>query len=805
MIEKNKIVFFTLLKSIDEKGTILQNELLHVKNIVSFFLGLSDKSFEKYSKEYSIFLNRLSKKKKATKQEYMTMYTELNKLIESIDRDKKQILDLKDKLNHSQLNSIEILAHVSRIRSNYNETLKSLNLFSKRLQHSQESSFQLYLPSPLLHRRFRNQNIIMEIYNKFINGDDSNSFILSWNYVIGDTFQPKSLKDKENSTLLINASFWSLEMPEFIPLIMHEIGHHRFEMFKNKYNEEFQEQIEKCANIIHFNLDGKNPIGLSNENLSNLFEDIYCDLIGVKVFGYSYLLAIFYEGAGLNFDTTFLNENNELNYGVHTVNWRRDNFIIRIKVLLQYLDQNNDNNLPLWVRNQIDAIESIINDIYGNNALLHNIYINYYTNRFFTYNLVSKFVNYLAEFSGNYVIKSLDKNIDNDFAKSIQKKFDIKIDKSFNSQLPTDDNQKINLIFDHDNTRMIIKPNIPNFLNNINSIIDLLWYYRYTKTNELILENSDIFSENIYAGRIFRTFLSLENKYIQNVSTSKLNSLDELEVEEIIFVKTRKEKEYRDNNFSEPKHNIKSSYNNFLAQLKEDHKELYYVFGPYDFVFLRNSLKKMPDSAKQSEETLYRNRNTAYFYDRHALILIKENNFTQSANAFIATIDISVSSKQSYLVDQLTAKLQEKRINYKIYSSLGWEDIVLVLYSNSIEDLFSIKKHINSELADDIERTETTIGVNLTLTKEVLDDQNVESESKYQLVIKIRATGQLDITNLPLSILPGSHDYFYTEDIQSGKIIERLHNLFDHYFNIEAIQDIQIDIVEKADIKKIFN
>jgi len=775
------------IKTINDKFTILINEILNLISVANYMdENTKDKnSIEKLDEIEEILKNTPDDLEKRINQgiyeiEKINIKERKNNKAKEIDiaietliyllKRCKYGLDYINKyFNQKETSPIDDLLLFSFLEEKeILNILSNINVISKLLKFRRENAQQIYIPSSLLHRRYRlynNQKLMNNlIYNKitkflernkniFDSSKNGNiSFLLTSDYDIGETLDVKNTK---NLTLIKGSFFWR-ELFRFQPLIFHEIGH----TMQNFLNEKIREKYEEFAEQIFIATEDSYNDLFSLEDLNMLKDEIFVDTICTYMLGDAYILSLVNYGLlGLHFYETIADtENNKTDvrkiyYKFQDLNIRftakREKHILRFKFLLKLREilerrKNLQYKFTLISKELREDLENYISDLFPfdkvgvsffyaseeNKNQLEFIanYIDYLVQEFLDFfETHLRFQPELDEKSNEREkiemgegIYTINKNIEEGIFYIITQEES----KLFSININLDDRNNDCISKNDVEISRLQKNNVPDF-NEATSIdiYNLMWkiaLIQMQKNKES--EENAIFEKSLKDGRVFGTYqittyqpyVNLLNNYFDNFGTRLC-----LDVGFLGFVKGKNfyiDSEQNGNN------NLKDNITKYIENIKSYRIEndFNYMMGPHDLYILKIA------HTKRIEKDIYLPliENKA-FVDIHSILKIDWNKAEEG--------------KDNKLIKKLWA------------FSFGWEDIIL--YERDLNNIFKIKSYIQDNKQEiGIKRTETLISYfennefeafiltklkknNINFNKEIL---NENEQYDYNLFINLR-------------------------------------------------------------------
>ena len=774
------------IKTINDKFTILTNEILNlisvanymyrgndlnnigeeVKEILDNLIGENKEEIEKIDKSIKKGIYEIEKFNLKDEGNPRELKTAIRTLIQLLKRCvyglnyinryyfNKDVLPLDDLLFFSFLEEKEIL-----------DILSNINVISKLLKFRRENAQQIYIPSSLLHRRYRlynNQkfmnNLIYNKVKKFL-GDNSSifkeegsvEFILTSDYNIGETLDSKNTK---NLTLIKGSFFWR-ELFRFQPIMFHEIAHTMQNLLREDVNRKYEEFVEE----IYAKTKDIDSVFFPLEDLKRIKNELFADLVATYMLGDAYILSLFNYGLiGLYFYETLADfekevlekdKNNEKNIYKRVIYYKfphsdvrfipkRETNVLRFIILykLREILKNRKGLKEKFTVVSSDYWESVkeymfdffpFEDYYG----MTYSFTTESNKRELLY--IAKYTDYLSEeflgfFEENFRFKSeysddLETGEDIYYFKEKEKKGEKFYVKSDNEKILININLKDKEKGDYDDIEM-------KFFDDDNKkyartdIYNLMWRIVFSQMHEILKEDPHSFiGKSLKDGRVFGTYQITKYKPLGKIVKDFIqkNKVLKLNVGFIGFVKGK--------GFYE-KNSIKENLNSFFKEIKKIDKSNY-MMGPHD-LYIYDFIH-----TKRIEKDIYLPLiKYKAFIDIHSILKVEQTVPNEKPN----------SENGNTLIDKLWA------------FSFGWEDIIL--YEKRLENIFNTKSFILSRKADiGIERTETLISYrdindkeftsfiltkisrrngNINFSQEIDKSTSTNGKSEYKLIVNLR-------------------------------------------------------------------
>jgi hypothetical protein len=736
------------------------------------------------------------------------------------------------------LTPTEELIMFSILMEEINDVLNTLNILAKALKFRRDNAYQPYVPSPLLHRRYRLYNshrfvekYIANLFRSFLNNtkdvfpeiSKNVKFLLTSDYDVGDTISKYS-----EELALIRGSFFWREIVSQHPLIIHEIAHKVFNQFKKTHG--FEDLRNSLRRIILF-LSFESAISLfPNVWIYLLGEDVFADIFSYLVLGDSYLLSLLFGGLlGIGFYSSLvLSDVSDEKvksfsfkpYGLAFSSFR-DKGIVRIKVLLKlrnYLRKKIGKESAFL----IDEADDLFHEI--ENVYLCDLFPDRIKNKFGTTyvslpphlketaDVIGSGLNFIANRLFNEFVLKLCEKIDVTTlsTKGSGKPLTLTLLKNGGYHLSVPESRfKVSVIPEwrtDDEVNWVIVINESSFGGkslSISNLFNVFWYVflkeakRTKKIKEVIPQGrllmAYIFLKDV-SMKVLYDFLK-EDRCMREVRSC---------IDEVIFFKSRKLYTSLANGreLSSLERELKKSLGNTFC----------YCMGVYDGFFLRSGLK-ISDTPKGNEWFLYKNLLNWYaIADRHNFLKIKISENNHNRYGWKSLFLVKLFEEEEF-------RRRENNLNYEeelkkffeilrdydgltmIGYSLGWENFILEM-NGSLNDIFSLKKSIN--LSKVVKRSETIIAILDVSSKEVLEKDN----SKFRVLVNIRTPRLLGGNAIlesfkslgcEIFLYPGRYDLSITLDhvLTEKEVWEFVReSLFGIQFRTE-IEDLVIDVLAK--------
>ncbi len=643
--------------------------------------------------------------------------------------------------------------------------LNSLNLVAKYLKFKRESSRQIYIPFPLLQRRYRIYNLqaflndelvkvinsLMENQPKIFKQNERLSFVLTSDYNIGD-----KVNEYGENTALIKGSFFWREMLRLFPIIMNVFAGKLLNILTPRKRQILKDIVDFLHSRIYKNIFIRDDIFFSKLELEKLTQDIFSDIISFLIFGDSYILSLVSSGVLGNryYDTLGIN-NKELDeegkvkklwidfeylYEDIMFDTERESSLIRLKVLIdirEYIKQNSksynlfelsllDSQKPISI---LDEIKEYMNDLF---PIWENIPVGDTYKRLSIYQKKSvKLIGNLINFISKVYVKKL-KEFLSDVKFSLKEKFlEIYIDKTkfideslyffvktYKVNIKRENIEspfyKVELKNNYIDISIIPNPAFLDFRNlNRVSLLAIVWKNLINK----LTKHSKTLSYGIYEGSMLRSIVNIKkyNEFIKsNIS---------LEYDYLNFLKAKSFFE----SFKDKQITFGDSIKNYSFYTRKKLKTL--LMSDFTSLFLSKDIY----GNDIWEVKLYKDAiRSIGFLDRHSLLKTKSKKIKYDKTWIVFTLvkfskkfrEFKRELKKSLFIDNekkvFIREIKELVENYNIQEkffgfSLGWEDLILYYEDNCLSNIFEFMEKLQDFTI--IQRTETIIGFNMDKNK----------------------------------------------------------------------------------------
>ncbi|RUM59533.1 MAG: hypothetical protein DSY59_04305 [Persephonella sp.] len=643
--------------------------------------------------------------------------------------------------------------------------LNSLNLVAKYLKFKRESSRQVYIPFPLLQRRYRIYNLqaflndeLVKVINSLIGNqpkifkqNEKLSFVLTSDYNIGD-----KVNEYGENTALIKGSFFWREMLRLFPIIMNVFAVKLLNILTPRKKQILKDIVDFLHSRIYKNIFIRDDIFFSKLELEKLTQDIFSDIISFLIFGDSYILSLVSSGVLGNryYDTLGIN-NKELDerenikklwidfeylYEDIMFDTERESSLIRLKVLIdirEYIKQNSkkynlfelsllDSQKPVSI---LDEIKEYMNDLF---PIWEKIPVGDTYKRLSIYQKKSvKLIGNLINFVSKVYVKKL-KEFLSDIKFSLKEKFlGIYIDrakftdeslyffvKTYKVNIKRENIEnpfyKVELKNNYIDISIIPNPAFLDFRNlNKVSLLAIVWKNLINK----LTKRSKTLSYGIYEGSMLRSIVNIK-KYNEFIKDSVSFEYDYLN-----FLKAKRFFE----SFKDKQITFRDSIKNYSFYTRKKLKTL--LMSDFTSLFLSKDMY----GTDIWEVRIYKDaiRNLG-FLDRHSLLKAKSKKIKYERNWIVFTLvkfskkfrefkrelkkSLFIDNEKEVFIREIKELVEDYNIREKFFGfSLGWEDLILYYEDNCLSNIFEFMEKLQDFTI--IQRTETIIGFNMEKNK----------------------------------------------------------------------------------------
>jgi len=647
------------------------------------------------------------------RKEFYKIYSSLFNLKRKVLYLYEYVSLLKEKLTEECFLPTEFFIFFSLVFDEIRNILNSLNVIVKVLKFRRENAYQTYIPSTLLHRRYRLYHLhhfitssFQKVVDRFLMQENSRQvfsikdshnpvlFLTSSDYDIGD------LVTEKLPVVLIRGSFFWREQVSLLPLLFHEISHTLYQIVK----EEKRGQLENEINdFVRRNSEPLKVFSFSADRVINLWQEIFADALSLLMIGDAYFFAVSFSGLwGLGYKKLSTVKDRDFYYGFQPVQQVTDELsemeegLLRIFCMKELVKGNpldKHSKLKNYMISALNDLYPIIN--YEGIAFSHLtrekralLAAKTHTIKFLAYR-------FLRIFKKLNLKPLLDPNPLEVFWEINPERLGIKLqlrDDVVRSEIiykDRDDKVSFTLEEKEKNNK-----EVQGF--SVGNIFEAMWDFNILLSNKLLNKMCDLKSKEkeslmtFWEGRIFRTFYLMKMPYFKQLLKKRKSVL--LEMGELFLVKSRKAfslvKEIDGTPCKEYGRGvIVKMLKDSLERLRKIGSPVFITTGPFDFVFFRLDGYK---SAKESEDEIYKHLgNFPVFVDRHSIFLLNERkrkiNSKRIAFIFIkmnnGTPDPfrKVSGEEEETVKSSLKEFVDKTQDYFFAFSSGWEHIILMI------------------------------------------------------------------------------------------------------------------------------
>jgi len=808
-----------------EKAGIIYNELTNLKFSVKFFLQVPRSGKSVREEDYKRLLKTTEYALQSLKE---NIYNLKRKYIEYLDKGQKDFMAL--------------IAMRACVQQKLNNIIKECGYLSQKLSQIKESSPK-YLPTPPFVKRYGNSAIV-EFYTKYANDILLNKFLkpffssdvkpsLStyWEFRQSDSIFFKEFRENpksKQSYLFLNTSYWFQELPIYIPFIVHEIGHW---LIKSRFGGEvFKESVFQLEKGIGNFLSQIDRSWLMPEK--TIAEELLCDAIAMSCFNEAYIFSLFLHGFGHEYGT-FIGESKEMEDICDPQSYVGDyiwpnplSTSIRLGVLCdcynEYVKEKEEES------SIISVIKENLQRIYRGLKEAYQPYFAYIADN------VTYFEKKFCEFCVDQLGKTFYRH------KTLANKL-----KDLRRDVREQEEKEKNII-DILQKLLRINPQI-----NRNSaqmlLVDSRFKYAKEKFDELVRETDQGERENILnkiledpppLGRYFRPISNIYPfcKSDNDISEKAKNIFkSSLELWELAFCKVRFDCKVVSNQERKAL-KIGDICESIKNNSSTDQETFLVLSGIYNFVLLRKgfSTKSLPSSEKKQWPP---GLTFPYYTVIHSLMELTLSKETERAEMddtsnslpLSVLIQIKLQNRRKdlvYFLEELLSDIEKEKWpgEKRIFTSVGWEDVVVLVKNISLPQAFWIKAKLFEGFPDMVKRTETTIlldpnfnpglsSKNLENLGKNLDKKDITIWSTIRLKtssqkVSIKAFCDYCKSQLQkqydfevIDVVPGRFDLLIQWDYSKefAKFLENWRELLDNEEFLEYVTDIQSSILIRKD------
>jgi len=826
-----------------EKAGIIYNELRNLRFAVSFFLR-SNKP--------------LGGSKSVRERDYKRLFEIIDYAQTCLQ---KNLCNLKDSyreylrehsqkqhpLKQHQKNFISLIALRACVQRKLNDIIQECRYLSQKLLQIKESSPK-YIPIPVFVKRYTNSAIV-EFFTRYANEILLNKFLrplfsdntnpelsLYWEFRQSDAIFFKEIYKNGlyKNHLFLNTSYWFQELPVYIPFIAHEIGHWLLgTRLTNSVLKDPLFQLEKRIR------DFLSQIPYVHVAERTVAEELICDAIGILCFREAYIFALFLHSFGHEY-ADFIDEDPKEMQDVCSLCTYVGDYLslnplsswIRLNVLCNcYTD---------YVKTKNKEGNSMIRGIMGNLEKVHEAMKESYPPHF---RYIAENVSHFEKEFSRFCIDQLSDTFYN------HKALVNKIQEVTRRVCEWEKEEKaiidvFSLHFNHITNEYIrhLTKNDASIGIDLSSALNVLTTSRFGIANKLIesLYEKDGMLDEISKrpppfGRYFR---HIANAYpFENVpkeciskSLNKILHKYDFKIWEMAFCKVRFDCRFESNpqvtflDFS----TIQKSLSKFVESSDRNEKSFskrknafLVISGIYTFILFQEGFSTKSLPSRDDKEWWPPKLDFPYYTVIHSLIelepRLKEESLESSADPFSVLVQVKLQNRPEHLASFLKTVLSEKnnwkRKQPRIFTSIGWEDVLVLVEHIPLEEVFKIKAKLFEKHPNLVKRTETTILLHSKFNPEevpkegeVLGDVTIysavrlkTSDEKASIINFCKHCGNLErnygfrVTD----IVPGRFDVMldWNQPGQSTrKFLKNWSRLLNHEDFLKDITDVQTTI-----------
>ena len=733
----------------------LRNTLAYYIGIPTKLVRLEQDLFEYLAAE-----NRSEDKTSEKRKDYIRLLQLTDRLLKEAQHNYANIVDAfaavrcDDDIRHIY----KFIAFTSHVNQDISKSVKIIASINHKLLQIRQSTNPKYSPTPpyakrqhnkLLHEfisNYINNEVLPLLKNVFSHKDYNMQALLHWEHVNTDFIEWHELDNKNSDefnlshSIIMKESFYALEMPINLSHHIHECFHYFLEQPSAFYdkNSNLRKFNNQCS-IFRRNLqDYCLAFGYSHANPH--FEYL-CDLFSYNWFGKSYIVSLFYAlfAEGLDSWLTNVDVSDERDFQLKgdliyptVYSWW-----VRLKVLTSMHLSKSHGDTDLWI-SQIDSIlnwyhehlDKLIPSIYSQ-SIRHTVA--------FEKNLKDLVLDLNAEIVRTTLFKKykneLKINREHEHNKFItlkyswifKKHYDTRIEKNLTSNypcMPTNISDIPLCFYEHEINDICNKLAKTNEANKNKTLIE-------KECKKVLHEKS---KKPLPAGRIMRYvsrtyFSSSRAKYIfyktpwRYIFTKWHSDTPFLELgfgkykidnkhagqnlKQVVQTKCLIEtlRKYQRLNINDNVDLLQVKHNDLINNYDRSDKSAYLCFGGYNFILLKEGLSgKAVQSISTNGIKLWPPEMPfPTFINTHSLIHLcskkrkdKQVEPLSCLFQFRVTQHCKVNSF-SKLINKVWCKLYKIDCSYwKLYTSGGWEDCVLLVDGLRVGDIRNIMEELYS-------------------------------------------------------------------------------------------------------------
>jgi hypothetical protein len=732
---------FACFVNLQEKLGVINNELLTISTNLSYYSG--------HVNPNTVFS---SNKKTKDIAERFNDYRRLHNVAESLSslayEYEKALRIAFINYNNSNLYSelVRFIAVKSYVSQKTEELVEQIGNLNHKLLLLRQNANPKYVPAPGYLKRY--QNIYLQTFNsKYINNiilkaffksfdveENTLGVILHWDHIASDSMSWQRIGREDNAGIrvFVKESYFGLELPIHYCYQTHELAHFFCFDLKNALKT-----IGKNAN--RFNMMCQNMRGaLQDYLLTNMIiskhpeAEFLCDLFPLLIFQESYVVSLFLSLFGNDLARCIDIKATDVISGTEAIKGflpSRDTYSwwVRLKVLCNiYKSEINDKKNSYWIEKIETALEeyhtSIENafpDEFQRELASTIIFEKYYTK------LATEQIKRLCKSKVVEIFKDQCKTIrQNDYdrlcSRPLQEIFNQHIEEFCNIHHIDFDNKCDHISYLHNIPLKHYTYLIPKLLKKLKC--------SHAGPSTLKYQNKllrNLGAKPIPSGRFIRYIARIyfaNNKGIYKVFTpgrlSRWNRQISYnrELLELGLCKYRVDCGVNDSNhestsFNDIQNTLSSWQSNSLDN-NELSKKSYLLFGSYNFALFTNSVsaKSLQKSAASKHSTWPPKFDHPYFMSIHSLIQVRSKKWANNVKEIVpgaigVLMQIRIVEKDRRKMASVIESLAKYISNvtntfncdWSIYTSVGWEDLVIEIRNTSLKTIQTIENYVVSQ------------------------------------------------------------------------------------------------------------
>jgi hypothetical protein len=649
---------------------------------------------------------------------FQQTYDNITRLKDNIEEMGKEI-DLKNKNNRKPNDYIwHFLNQRSTVIKKFQIFIDILGVIQKSLSQRLDSLPHLYPYPPTLRQKEIHKALkiydeiskayyirLSKLYGEKINGEET--ILPVWDYMVDDKMMLNSNYTEKNRqdnpiNILIKMTYWIVLLPNYMPILAHEISH----AFVNKLNEKPSDRfnLNKISGQIASVMRTIFPFLTFNNLSRDLPREITSDFCSILIAGPTYVFCI---------SSYLLRDKINYDKSNHMKGYSFLRLRLMVKFALDIIKKKKIKN-PAFT-DLLKTLNKLCGDYYDLLSNVDSAISSGVLSATPTIHMDCELKCYIDEFIYNLIYSNFKEKI-NDFINKIEWHFD---------------GNKINKIislFDTNNS-IFFKSLKKNNLTECTNIPDVLWQSIIQTSNDRGYK--DRFRTGHYNQELFRVLMeksenkiALENNSILPLIKKSPFSLGK--ILDFLFLKV---------NWSCFKDDLLTPISNFQKNLQSTYVKnnnlefiiFFHCIGTYDFLIVSDYTVKKgieyswpPDWALEPDASSDEKENDIFYFPRSEVFqeikldknfLGKEQpnfkDFIDTAQCYclyqinLDTSNRGITSRLNHAIKNTIKKYNELKIeepNLDIFllKSLGWEDLIIVfknfksLYSlQIIKDAFS--------------------------------------------------------------------------------------------------------------------